>query len=262
MTVTGGAEAAPTRVTLRTADLASHPLVLAYAAKTWQLAAPQGWRTTGAESAPLLSGSWNAAADETQTITFTHEGPGVEKPFLVTRELYSRRYPEYRALDDPRNRHVIAISTGTLPRWAFDQEIELTRQGTRRLPGSDASAGYALALSHMVESDNALLLLRKHFKTNAYFTRPRIIIASTYYGRNPGESTYRAIDLRSNVVHVEGDESARAAFGDDLVSVLLYGSAAEGALRATSDVNVILVLSSFVPAKADRLAAQLRHDAH
>jgi predicted nucleotidyltransferase len=36
--------------------------------------------------------------------------------------------------------------------------------------------------------------------------------------------------------------AARDAFGDQLVSVVLYGSAAEGALRATSDVNVLVVL--------------------
>jgi predicted nucleotidyltransferase len=67
-------------------------------------------------------------------------------------------------------------------------------------------------------------------------------------------------DLPEDVAHVldEFVAAARTAFGDDLVSVLLYGSAAEGALRATSDVNVILVLSSFVPAKADRLRDPLR----
>jgi predicted nucleotidyltransferase len=52
-------------------------------------------------------------------------------------------------------------------------------------------------------------------------------------------------------------EAARKAFGDDLRSVVLYGSAAEGKLRATSDVNVILILSAFDPAKADRLRAPL-----
>lgn len=67
-------------------------------------------------------------------------------------------------------------------------------------------------------------------------------------------------DLPDDVVRAldEFVAAARAAFGDDLVSVLLYGSAAEGALRATSDVNVILVLSSFVPAKADQLRDPLR----
>jgi hypothetical protein len=32
-------------------------------------------------------------------------------------------------------------------------------------------------------------------------------------------------------------EAARGAFGPDLRAVVLYGSAAEGRLRATSDVN-------------------------
>lgn len=51
--------------------------------------------------------------------------------------------------------------------------------------------------------------------------------------------------------------AAREAFGDRLESVVLYGSAAEGALRATSDVNVILVLSAFERDRADRLREAL-----
>ena len=52
--------------------------------------------------------------------------------------------------------------------------------------------------------------------------------------------------------------AARAAFGDQLESVVLYGSAAEGALRATSDVNVILVLRGFDREGADRLREPIR----
>ena len=72
-------------------------------------------------------------------------------------------------------------------------------------------------------------------------------------------------DLPAAVARVLAEfvEAARAAFGDDLVSVVLYGSAAEGAMRASSDVNVILVLETFDRAKADRLrdAARLAHAA-
>ena len=53
-------------------------------------------------------------------------------------------------------------------------------------------------------------------------------------------------------------DSAKAAFGADLVSVVVYGSAAEGRLRATSDVNMLLVLKQFNPAHADRLREPLR----
>lgn len=42
--------------------------------------------------------------------------------------------------------------------------------------------------------------------------------------------------------------AARQAFGLDLVSIALFGSAAEGRLRATSDVNLIVVLSRIEPA--------------
>lgn len=48
-------------------------------------------------------------------------------------------------------------------------------------------------------------------------------------------------------------ESARTAFEDDLRSVVLYGSAAEGRMRATSDINVIVILRRFDRMHADRM---------
>jgi predicted nucleotidyltransferase len=47
--------------------------------------------------------------------------------------------------------------------------------------------------------------------------------------------------------------AAREAFGPDLKSVVLYGSGAEDALRPTSDVNVIVVVSAFDAARAARI---------
>ena len=51
---------------------------------------------------------------------------------------------------------------------------------------------------------------------------------------------------------------ARRAFADDLRAVVLYGSGAEGKLRASSDVNVLLVLAAFEQQKADQLREPLR----
>jgi predicted nucleotidyltransferase len=45
-------------------------------------------------------------------------------------------------------------------------------------------------------------------------------------------------------------KSARESFAGNLRSVVLFGSAAEGQLRATSDVNLIFVLAQFDPAQA------------
>lgn len=53
-------------------------------------------------------------------------------------------------------------------------------------------------------------------------------------------------------------QAAERAFGADLPSIVLYGSAAEGRLRATSDVNLLVVLSAFDPAQADALGEPLR----
>jgi len=52
--------------------------------------------------------------------------------------------------------------------------------------------------------------------------------------------------------------AAEQAFGPDLRSVVLYGSAAEGKLRRTSDVNVIVVLAAFEQSRADRARAPAR----
>ena len=52
--------------------------------------------------------------------------------------------------------------------------------------------------------------------------------------------------------------SARDAFGDDLRSIVLYGSAAEGKMRATSDVNVVVVLRGFERQRADILREPFR----
>jgi hypothetical protein len=56
-----------------------------------------------------------------------------------------------------------------------------------------------------------------------------------------------AIDVPASVRTVVDDlvAAARESFGDALRSVLLYGSAAEGRLRASSDVNLLFVLRVF-----------------
>ena len=57
--------------------------------------------------------------------------------------------------------------------------------------------------------------------------------------------------------------AARQVFAEDLVSLVLFGSAAEGRLRATSDVNVIVVLARLDPARLKAIgdAYRLAHAA-
>jgi predicted nucleotidyltransferase len=61
-----------------------------------------------------------------------------------------------------------------------------------------------------------------------------------------------------NRVLTEFVVEAQRAFDNDLRAVVLYGSGAEGKLRATSDVNVLLVLSAFDQNQADQLREPLR----
>lgn len=70
----------------------------------------------------------------------------------------------------------------------------------------------------------------------------------------------RVADLPAAVGRVLSDfvDAAREAFGGDLQSIVLFGSGAEGALRATSDVNVVVVLAAFDTAKAATLRSAFR----
>ncbi|MEG1051524.1 MAG: nucleotidyltransferase domain-containing protein, partial [Janthinobacterium sp.] len=52
--------------------------------------------------------------------------------------------------------------------------------------------------------------------------------------------------------------AAQNAFGADLAAAVLFGSAADGQVRATSDVNLLLLLKRFAPPAADALRGPLR----
>jgi predicted nucleotidyltransferase len=67
-------------------------------------------------------------------------------------------------------------------------------------------------------------------------------------------------DLPTQVSRVLTDfvTAAQTAFANDLRAVVLFGSAAEGRLRATSDVNLLIVLSNFDEARAGELRNPLR----
>ena len=57
--------------------------------------------------------------------------------------------------------------------------------------------------------------------------------------------------------------AAQRVFAEDLLSVVLFGSAAEGRLRPTSDVNMVVVLRRVDPAKLEAIgeACRLAHAA-
>ena len=52
--------------------------------------------------------------------------------------------------------------------------------------------------------------------------------------------------------------SAKEVLGEDLASIILFGSAAEGRMRATSDVNVLVAVRRFDRFRIDRLREPLR----
>jgi predicted nucleotidyltransferase len=67
-------------------------------------------------------------------------------------------------------------------------------------------------------------------------------------------------DLPANVnsVLTEFISSAKKVFEDNLRSIVLYGSGAEGKLRPSSDVNVIVVLARFDQNNANQMREPLR----
>lgn len=52
--------------------------------------------------------------------------------------------------------------------------------------------------------------------------------------------------------------AASGSFGEDLRSIILFGSGAEGRLRATSDLNLLFVLSRFDQSRVDAFREPLR----
>jgi predicted nucleotidyltransferase len=66
--------------------------------------------------------------------------------------------------------------------------------------------------------------------------------------------------LPEDVAHVLDAfvDAAREAFAEDLQSIVLFGSAAEGRLRASSDVNVVVVVRQWHRAAADALQQPVR----
>jgi predicted nucleotidyltransferase len=69
-----------------------------------------------------------------------------------------------------------------------------------------------------------------------------------------------AVEMPSSaeLVLVDLVEAAQDSFQDDLVSIVLFGSGAEGRLRATSDLNLLVVLKRFQQERADRFREPLR----
>lgn len=67
-------------------------------------------------------------------------------------------------------------------------------------------------------------------------------------------------DLPPQVIRVltEFVDASKSVFAGELTSVILYGSAAEGRLRPTSDVNVVLLLAQFDYHAAEALREPLR----
>ena len=53
-------------------------------------------------------------------------------------------------------------------------------------------------------------------------------------------------------------DAARHAFGDELISAVLFGSAVEGRLRSISDVNLLLILKQFDRSRADLIREPFR----
>lgn len=76
----------------------------------------------------------------------------------------------------------------------------------------------------------------------------------------PAAKAEPAGDLPERVARVLAEfvDATRAALGDTLRAIVLFGSAAENRLRATSDVNVVIVLTVFDPARLETLRADLQ----
>src|SRR6185503_5549823 len=96
----------------------------------------------------------------------------------------------------------------------------------------------------------------------AIFTGRKLLYCGSVNGRGirggggmAGSTVARVDGLPAPVRAVRADflAAAREACGADLVTVALFGSAADGRLAPTSDVNLLLVLGAFGPGPAAAL---------
>jgi predicted nucleotidyltransferase len=78
-------------------------------------------------------------------------------------------------------------------------------------------------------------------------------LAASVRARLPGSTPSEAAETI-----VDFSLAAIASFGAGLRSIVLFGSAAEGRLRATSDVNLMVVLAEFSGERATRLSDAAR----
>ena len=76
----------------------------------------------------------------------------------------------------------------------------------------------------------------------------------------PAHVNERTGDLPEAVARVldQTVEASVRALGDGLLSIVLFGSAAENRLRPTSDVNLLIVVDRFDPARVDALRPTLQ----
>lgn len=203
--VASGADTARRTAQYRTAELTHHPLVLRFDEAGFDLG------PRGGDLVEHITGACHGSDDETLTLVFAHQSPDGESQ-LYRRVIYTGRYDDYEQLADPRNVHVVTVAPGRIARWALDKEVELLAEGGDAA-ADDVVVGYMLGLSHLVESDRALAEVARHFDAAAWCIEPRVIIGSTYYAADGDKPVSRAIDLRRNVVYVDGDDEARRAVG-------------------------------------------------
>ncbi len=221
-----------------TRTLAGDPLVLQFRGEKFylqRLSASKSQRSSAG-----IQGRCGLADDETLSLIFRHRGPGVTGETIYRREIYTGHHARYEKQNDTRNTHVIAALPGTISNWAFRQERTLANQ--RNTP-KHLAQGYLLTLSHMVESDAALKKMTAHFEASAYFTEPRVIIASAYYRGNQTAPIAHALDLRRNTIHVAGDDKTRANFA--VTRSVFEGSLEAKVLRDATGAPVVASLEVF-----------------
>lgn len=191
--------------TFSTAELIGDPLVLSFTEQSYRL-------TKASDPTGGTSATASLADTDSLTLVFRYTRPG-DKEILFRREIFNGGYESYHKLADPRNVHVIVALPCLLRKSVLDRETDSLAVLAKRFGkrGSDVAHSYLLAMTHMAKSDTALDEFRGHFKVDAYFTSPRVIIGSTIY-QGEDELAGRTLDLRKNDIHVVGDEPTRASF--------------------------------------------------
>lgn len=127
-----------------------------------------------------------------------------EDPVVVRRELIAE------GESGPESDHAVVFAPCEIGQFVFEKQVELWREAHGK--SETVRSAYELVLAHWFRSDLMLDDLRDHFKLEAYYSVPRILIGSSYRAEGSEVVSRQALDLRLNEISVADEGEVASNF--------------------------------------------------